>query len=131
MRQYVALIHKDPASDYGVSFPDVPGCVTAGRSLDDARRLAEEALSFHLNSLEQDGEVAPEPSSLETIMSEPENRSGVAILVAVPERPRRSIRVNVTLPEDVLGDIDRFAQTQGLTRSGFLARAAKRLIEAG
>jgi predicted RNase H-like HicB family nuclease len=30
MRQFIALIHEDPGSDYGVSFPDLPGCVTAG-----------------------------------------------------------------------------------------------------
>ena len=47
MRQYIALIHKDTDSDYGVSFPDVPGCVTAGLDLDDARSMAEEALALH------------------------------------------------------------------------------------
>src|ERR1700677_1380068 len=51
MRQYIALIHKDAASDYGVSFPDLPGCVTAGLDLDDARRMAEEALdALHLGA---------------------------------------------------------------------------------
>ena len=46
-RQYIGLIHKDTDSDYGVSFPDFPGVITAGATLDDARALAEEALSFH------------------------------------------------------------------------------------
>jgi predicted RNase H-like HicB family nuclease len=50
MRQYIALIHKDAGSDYGVSFPDLPGCVTAGLDLDDARRMAEEALALHLGA---------------------------------------------------------------------------------
>ena len=131
MPQYVALIHKDPDSDYGVSFPDLPGCVTAGSSLDEARTLAEEALSFHLDGLTQDGDAVPEPSSLDAIMSDIDNRSGVAILVAAPGRSPRSVSIDVTFPEEMLGDIDRYAQSQGLTRSGFLARAAKRLIEAG
>ena len=44
MTSYIALIHKDEGSDYGVSFPDFPGCVTAGASLDEARGMAEEAM---------------------------------------------------------------------------------------
>ena len=58
-----ALIHKDAGSDYGVSFPDFPGCATAGGDLDEAP--AEEALAFHVGGLIEDGEALPEPSSLE------------------------------------------------------------------
>ena len=71
MRQYIALIHKDADSDFGVSFPDLPGCVTAGATLDEARDMAEEALAFHIEGLEQDGEAIPEPSSLEAVMADP------------------------------------------------------------
>jgi predicted RNase H-like HicB family nuclease len=126
MRQYIALIHKEADSDYGVSFPDFPGCIAAGATLDEARDMAEQALAFHLDGLEQDGEALPEPSSLETVMGDPENRDGVAILVPAPNRPARSVRINITLPADVLSEIDRYAEAHGLTRSGFLARAAMR-----
>jgi predicted RNase H-like HicB family nuclease len=125
MRQYIALIHKDEGSDYGVSFPDLPGCVTAGVDLDDARRMAEEALGLHLDGLEEDGEPIPEPSSLESVMADRENRSGVAILVKAPQKAARAVRVNVTVPEDDLERIDRFANEHGYTRSGFLLRAAR------
>jgi len=108
MRHDIALIHKDADSDFGVSFPDFPGCVTAGATLDDARELAEEALAFHIEGLEQDGEALPEASTLETVMADTENRDGVAILVPAPSRPARSIRINITLPADVLGDADRY-----------------------
>lgn len=81
MRHYIGLIHKDPNSDFGVSFPDLPGLATAGATLDEARDMAEEALAFHLQGMIEDGEAIPEPSSLEEIMSNPENRSGVAIMV--------------------------------------------------
>ena len=84
MRRYVALIHKDPGSDYGVSFPDLPGCVTAGVDLDDARAMAEEALSLHLDGMAEDDEPIPEPSSLESVMADRENRDAVAILVDAP-----------------------------------------------
>lgn len=130
MTQYIALIHKDADSDYGVSFPDLPGCVTAGVDLDDARRMAEEALSFHLEGMEADGEPIPDPSSLETIMAERENRDAVAVIVSARTKPARAVRINITMPEDELAEIDRHAAAQGFTRSGFLLQAAKKAIKA-
>lgn len=129
MRQYIGLIRKEAASDYGVSFPDFPGVVTAGKDLDDARAMAEEALALHVEGLIADDEAIPEASSLEEVMADPENRDGVAILVGVKTDPHRTVRVNVTLPADVLELIDTFAERRGYTRSGFLAQAAKRVIE--
>ena len=130
MRQYIGLIHKQADSDYGVSFPDFPGVVTAGTTLDEARAMAEEALALHVEGLAEDREAIPEPSTLDAVMADPEYRDGVAILVAVKTDAPKCIRVNVTLPEDVLEKIDRFANREGLTRSAFLARAAKRELEA-
>lgn len=130
MSQYIALIHKDADSDFGVSFPDLPGCVTAGRTLDEARAFAAEAIALHLEGLVQDGEAIPEPSSLEAIMAEAANRDAVAVLVSVPDVPEKTVRVNITLPESVLNAIDRAADRQGMTRSGFLVRAAKKEMAA-
>jgi predicted RNase H-like HicB family nuclease len=129
MRNYIGLIHKDAESDYGVSFPDFPGVITAGIDLDEARRMAEEALNFHVEGMIEDGEALPEPSSLEAIMQDPDNRDGVAVLVALKNRSAKAVRLNITLPEDVLRAIDAYSQAHGLTRSGFLAQAAKRQIQ--
>jgi predicted RNase H-like HicB family nuclease len=126
---YIGLIHKDAKSDYGVSFPDFPGVVTAGKDLDDARAMAEEALALHIDGLLDDGEAVPDASSLEEVMADPGNQDGVAILVAVKTDAAKSVRVNVTLPEDVLTQIDKFVKEHGLSRSGFLAQAAKKALE--
>ncbi|WP_028138598.1 type II toxin-antitoxin system HicB family antitoxin [Bradyrhizobium japonicum] len=128
MRHYIGLIHKDADSDFGVSFPDLPGVTSSSTTLDEARAMAEEALTLHLEGMAEDGEAIPEPSSLEEIMSDPENRSGVAILVSVKDEQPKIVRVNVTLPGDVLEQIDKYAEAHGYTRSGLLARAAKKLI---
>jgi predicted RNase H-like HicB family nuclease len=128
MRQYIALIHKDASSDYGVSFPDLPGCVTAGVDLDDARQMAEEALALHLAGMAEDEEPIPEPSSLEAVMADRENRESVAILVKAPPATAKAVRVNMTIPENELEQIDKFAAEQGYTRSGFLLHAAKKAI---
>ena len=130
MRHYIALIHKDADSDYGVSFPDLPGVISAGSNLDEARKMATEALALHLEGLSQDGEAAPEPSSLEEIMAVAENRDGVAVLIEAPAAEIKSVRINITMPADVLDQIDKYAEREGFTRSGFLAQAAKKVMAA-
>jgi len=66
MPSYIALIRKEPGSDYGVEFPDFPGCITAGVDLDDARRMAAEALALHIQGILEDGQTLPTPSKLPT-----------------------------------------------------------------
>ncbi|ESX81030.1 MULTISPECIES: type II toxin-antitoxin system HicB family antitoxin [unclassified Mesorhizobium] len=129
MRNYIGLIHKQADSDFGVSFPDFPGLVTAGVNLDDARAMAEEALAFHVEGLVEDGEAIPEPSSLEEVMSDKDNLSGVAILVPLKAEAAKVVRVNVTIPEDILDQIDRYAERHGYSRSGFLTAAAKKVMQ--
>jgi predicted RNase H-like HicB family nuclease len=128
MRQYIALIHKDPDSDFGVSFPDLPGVITAGSTLDEARDNAVEALALHLEGMAEDGEAVPEPSSLEDVMATAENRDGVAVLIPAPVADVKSVRINITLPANVLNEIDRHAEREGFSRSGFLAKAAKKAM---
>jgi predicted RNase H-like HicB family nuclease len=130
MRQYIALIHKNADSDYGVSFPDLPGVISAGSTLDEARDMATEALAFHLEGLAEDGEAVPEPSSLEEVMADQEHRDGVAVLIAAPAVDIKSMRINITMPSDVLEEIDRRAEREGFTRSGFLTQAARKMMAA-
>ncbi len=82
---YTAIIHKDPDSDFGVSFPDFPGCITAGRTLEEAKELAWEALRGHVAVMRDGGDPIPDPSSLDAVMRNPEFRDGVAFLVTVDE----------------------------------------------
>ena len=69
--EYIAYLHKDRTSDFGVSFPDFPGCVTAGKTLDEARRMAVEALSLHIKGMMEDGEPIPEASTLDALANDP------------------------------------------------------------
>lgn len=89
VRNYIGLIHKDPDSDFGVSFPDFPGAVTAGKSLDEARAMAEESLAFHIEGIVEDGEAIPEPSSLEDVMADPKMQAQSLFWLAFRRRPRR------------------------------------------
>ena len=129
MANYIAVVHKDPKSDFGVSFPDFPGCITAGTTIDEAKDMADDALSLHVKGLIQDGEDIPSPSKLEDIMDNPEYSDSVAILVvSVSEAKPRSVRVNITVPEDMLRKIDNIAKQRGMSRSSFLVNAAQNAI---
>ena len=82
-RAYTGLIHKDPESDYGVSFPDLPGCISAGRTVEEAREMAAEAIALHLETLEAYGEEIPEPSSADTVLAHPDARDALAFVCSV------------------------------------------------
>jgi predicted RNase H-like HicB family nuclease len=121
--EYIAYLHKDRGSDYGVSFPDFPGCVTAGSTLEEARRMAAEALAFHMQGMREDGEEIPRPSSLDDLRSDPAMRGAVAFLVEV-KQPEKTIRINITARESQIAEIDRRARGVGLTRSSYVVQKA-------
>jgi predicted RNase H-like HicB family nuclease len=127
---YIALLRKDPDSDYGVDFPDFPGCITAGSTLEEAREMAREALEGHIGCMRDLGHMIPEPSGLEVVMADPDNAEAIPFLVAVPDRPSRTVRVNVTMRDADLKAIDAFAKKQGKSRSALLTEAARKLIAA-
>jgi predicted RNase H-like HicB family nuclease len=124
MTTYVALIHKDPDSDYGVSFPDLPGCVTAGSTLDEAIAMAKEALALHIEGLLEDNEDVPAPTPADQIDRDD------ALLVTAIEVPDdlKVERINVTVPALALLRFDAFAERRGMTRSGLFVEAAQRWI---
>ena len=86
--EYIAYLHKDKNSDYGVSFPDFPGCITAGSTLEEARRMAVEALAFHVDGMREDGETIPQPSTLDELRNDPSMKGAVAFLTEVRGRKK-------------------------------------------
>lgn len=130
--RYIAFIHKDPDSVYGISFPDVPGCISAGETIDEAVRNAVEALSGHVRMLEADGDPVPSPRDYDAIMSDPalaEDREGAMTTVVPLVRDRGStVRINVSFDLGLLEAIDAAARSRKQTRSAFLASAARREI---
>lgn len=117
---YPALVDKDEDSDYGVSFPDFPGCVSAGETLEEAVLGAQEALAGHIALMLTDGDGPPSPSPLEEVAAAKEPSTVAVTLIAVV-LPGRARRVNVTLDEALLEEIDQISNN----RSGFLAEAAR------
>jgi predicted RNase H-like HicB family nuclease len=131
MRRFVGLVHKGKGG-YGISFPDFPGCVSSARSIEAVVEKGAEALRFHVEGMMEDGEIIPAPSSVESLRASPEFADDFvnAVVVLVPMLPprARAVRLNVSVDEGLVSAIDGAAQKAGLTRSGFLAEAARRML---
>jgi predicted RNase H-like HicB family nuclease len=122
---YIALIRKKKNTAFGVDFPDFPGCITVGDTLDEALSNSREALGLHIQGMNEDGERIPEPSSLEAVLKDPKNRDAVPCLVQLPRGKGRAIRINITVEENLLEEIDDAAASVGISRSAFIAEAAR------
>lgn len=129
MAWYIALVHKDPESAFGVSFPDLPSVFSAADDEDDIVPNAIEALA-----LWAEDETLPQPSSHADILARDDVRAELregAFLVRIPlvRDDTRTVRANITMEAGTLAAIDAAAKRRGLTRSAFLASAALKEIE--
>lgn len=125
-----AILHEGDQG-FGISFPDFPGCISGGPTEDDAIRRATEALNFHVSGMVEDGDVLPHPRTLAELKSDPVFVDSLAdgFLTIVPfELPGKSVRINVSIDENLLDAIDKAAQAKGQSRSAYLADAARARI---
>jgi predicted RNase H-like HicB family nuclease len=127
---YIALLRKDPDSDFGVDFPDFPGCITAGSTLEETRTMAQEALEAHIGCMVELGQAIPAPSALDDVMGDPENADTIPFIVAVPDHRGKGVQVGLTIAEADLGKIDALAKKQGKSRAAVLTEAVRRLLAA-
>ena len=131
--RYVAFIHGDTDPGLGISFPDFPGCVSVGDTIDEAIRSGTEALAFHIEGMIQDEERIPEPRSVQDIEADPDLaqwREGAIICIVPLIFDKGSTRrVNISLDYGLLHAIDDEAKQRGMTRSAFLSSAARNEIE--
>ncbi len=128
--KYPVFLEKDRDSDYGVTVPDLPGCYSAGATVEEALENAEEAILTHAEGLLIDNEAIPSPSSIDAL-KEKINVSAVIwgiVQVDLSKLSKKAKRINVTIPENILSKIDSCARREGETRSGFLAAAALQYI---
>ena len=123
--EYIAYLHKEKKTDYGVSFPDFPGCITAGKTLEEARRNAVEALALHIEGLLEDGEEIPEASCLDNLSRDPVLIDAVAFLVDINVSDKVE-RFNITARKSQMEEIDRLAKQQRMTRSAYMVASALR-----
>ena len=122
---YPAIVER-AGKGYSIFFPDLPGCTSAGATLQEAARNAEEALAAHIVLSAEHGEAISAPSDIDAWASDPEVEEAARLLVRV-EPPGRALRLNVTLDEGLVAAIDRVAEN----RSAYLAAAARQALASG
>jgi len=124
--QYPIFIHKDEDSAYGVIVPDLPGCYSAGDTIEQAIQNTHEAIECHIEGLLLDNESLPLKKSIEDHLEDPDFKNGVLAMVEIDisKLSGKTTRINVSLPERFLKQIDEFTQHHGGNRSGFLVDAA-------
>lgn len=125
---YFAVVEKEPGTEFGVWFPDFPGCVSAATDHTEALRRAAEALQLHVDGMVEDGEAIPEPTKWDDLDVRSDVRPDGGRLVTlvevrIPEQ-RRLVRVNITIDSLLLDQIKRRTDNT----SAFLADAARRVL---
>lgn len=128
MKNFLALVHQDEGSAYGVEFPDIPGCFSAADELEDVVSKSQEALALWFED-----EDMIDPRSLSEITADPavskEIAAGATLLV-VPliELTGRTVKANLTMDAGLLHAIDHTAKVRGMTRSAFISDAARKAV---
>jgi predicted RNase H-like HicB family nuclease len=121
---YPVYVHVgDDKHAHGVTIPDFPGCFSAADDWDSLPDNVQEAIELYCEG--EDMEI-PVPTPLEEVVTRPEYEGGAWLLVDVDvaRLSTKPVRINISLPENLVQSIDRYAKKHHLTRSGFLARAA-------
>lgn len=124
MRYPVAIEPGDADHAFGVMVPDLPGCFSAGDTLDEALDNVKEAIDLWLETVIDDGGVVPEARPIAEHQTNPDFAGWIWAVVGVDlaALSDKAERINITLPARVLRRIDKAAQAAGETRSGFIAR---------
>ena len=133
MSRYVALVDGKTGT-YGVVVPDLPGCTSGGATIDEALRNAVEAVTLWVEDARADGETIPKPRPAEKLRNDPDVAAiiadgGVLAYVPLVLDAARPVKANLSLDAGLLSAIDEAAERRGLTRSAFLASAAREKIE--
>ena len=125
------VIHKDQSSDYGVIVPDLPGCYSAGDTMDEAMAMAKEAVEAHIEGLLLDGGPVPAAQAIEEHQAKPEYVDAdfwAVVDVDLSSLSGKAQRINLTVPDLFLRQIDDYASAHGMTRSGLMVQGALAVI---
>lgn len=138
MYYYFAQFYPEDEGGYSVFFPDFPGCNTCGDTLNESMAMAMEALTGYIETSLEDDETLPAPSDYETAKAKslahynrldlPPHEGTVYLLVPADPKMENFSRLNISLHPRLLAQIDSKAKADGMSRSGFLANAARHYL---
>ncbi len=125
--KYPVLIHKENDTDFGATIPDIPGCFTAGKTINEVLENIQEAVFCYYEG--EDITIAPVPSSIEDLMNQNslyvEGAFWLLADIDFSFLSRKKIQIEISVPEYKLAIIDKAAEKRGMSRSDFLIQAAE------
>ena len=126
MKYPIAIEPGNDKHAFGVVVPDLPGCFSAGDTIDEALDNAKEAIALWLETVIDDGGLVPEPKTIADHLANHEYDGWIWAVVEVDlaELSEKNERINITIPSRVLRRIDRDAQAAGESRSGYIVKLA-------
>jgi predicted RNase H-like HicB family nuclease len=128
---FIAYLEPGAHGSFGVFFPDLPGATSAGGTLNEALGNAAEALQLHVEGMREDGEPIPKPGTAGEWPSWAGRKpAGIRSALIPVEVSDAAVRLNITMDKGLLARIDRAAEAEGMTRSGYLAQAARERLAA-
>jgi predicted RNase H-like HicB family nuclease len=136
MNYYVAFLDDEGGGDYGVVFPDFPGCASQGSTFEDALRMGAEALALHVAAMQEDRVTIPQPRTLEEIRAAGEDwydaeekiRGVAAVIPLLPEPEEKPRPTNLSLEPSLVKAVDRYAAKRKLTRSDIFAEGVRMVM---
>jgi predicted RNase H-like HicB family nuclease len=131
--KYPLALHTDDGVKYGVTVPDIPGCFSAGDTLDEAIENAVEAIEGHLECLAEEGEAIPAAGTIADHKANPDFKDAIWAVAAIDVTPflGKAEKINITVPRLLLRQIDDYVnehKAEAGSRSGFLAQAALKVL---
>ena len=128
--KFPIVIHKDTESDFSVTVPDLPGCFSAGSTIEEAMDMSREAIECHIEGFLIDNEPIPTVSAIEQHQQNEDFKGGIWAIIDVDlsqlSIPLKS--VNIEIPEILLNTVDNYARKYGKSRSSFLTQAVTEYI---
>lgn len=126
---FPVVVHKDPDSEFGVSVPDIPGCVSAGENVMVALSEIQEAIQCHIEGLLIDGEPVPKANDIEVHRNDyPDAYTWGIVNIDLSKLTGKAQRVNITIPDLVLRQVDAFAEKNNLSRSSLITNAVMKVV---
>lgn len=131
MKFSIAIEPGTESTAWGVVVPDLPGCFSAGDTAEEAFANAIEAITAHCELLAEDEQDLPARRPLAEHQTNPEFAGWVwgMVDVDVTRFEGKAEKINITLPRRLLAQVDEYARAHHLSRSGFLAEAARRAMK--
>jgi predicted RNase H-like HicB family nuclease len=126
MKNYVGIIQKE--KKYGIVFPDFPGCVSFGDTIEEVYKNGIEALSLHINGMMEDNDLIPEPRTIEEIKKTSEEwydfEDAIFLYIPYIQEQNKVVRINISINQGLLNKIDTITKN----RSAFLSEIAEKYI---